>query len=384
MTALLLARSFPPIVGGIERYISELFRRLPDGVVAVAPDGEGASRFDASFPHPVRRYWLPRLANRGKLPLLSLAARAFPEALRSRPRVVISEQVQTAAIGVPLARALGVPHVVFAYGMEMSPLRMRSMKQWAFRSSARVLAISHFARDIVEQLYQVDRDLIGLVPPGIEPGRFGNRAGAPRWPQRPAGPVLLTLGRLDPTQRYKGYDRVLRLCAALRDEYPLMRCLVVGGGPDRGWLEQIAKQLGIVERVEFRGYVSDERLPELFAEADLFVLASGDPDPMSLRVEGFGIVLAEAAAAGLPSVAYRGGGVGDVVLDSVTGVLTEPSESALVRATRELLRDHYRRCEMGRAASRHAQTRLTWTRSVAALHDILRDLAKSSFPAHAS
>ena len=73
MTTLLLARSFPPITGGIERYISELFRRLPDSVVTVAPEGEGAARFDASFPHPVRRYWLPDFANHGKMPLAPLA-----------------------------------------------------------------------------------------------------------------------------------------------------------------------------------------------------------------------------------------------------------------------------------------------------------------------
>jgi phosphatidylinositol alpha-1,6-mannosyltransferase len=255
---------------------------------------------------------------------------------------------------------------------------MARLKRWAFRSSSRILAISHFAADTVKRLYDIDGDSIRLVAPAIEPDRFERKRGLPRWPERKIGPVLLTLGRLDPTQRYKGYDRVIRLCAALRDEYPFIRLIVGGSGPDREWLQELALGLGIADRVEFRGYVPDEQMPGLFAEADLFVLASGDAEPSSLRVEGFGIVLAEAAAAGLPSLAYAVGGVSDVVADGVSGLLTAPNEDALLKAARTLLGDHQRRHEMANAAVQHARSCLTWERSVAALHQTLQELAPDS------
>lgn len=378
MSTLLLARSFPPIVGGIERYISELFRRLPEPVVVVAPGRARAAAFDSAFPHPVRRYWLPEFGSGGKLPLAPLAVRALTVLPRAKPRIVVSEQVQTAAVGIPLARLLGVPHVVFAYGMELSSQRMAAMKRWAFRSSNRILAISHFAAQTVQRLYEIDGDAIRLIPPAIEPERFARDPAMPRWPDRSAGPVLLTLGRLDPTQRYKGYDRVIRLCAALRDEFPFLRLIIGGSGPDRPWLEQQAAELGIRDRVEFRGYVPDEKLPAVFAEADLFVLASGDAEPSSLRVEGFGIVLAEAAAAGLPSLAYGVGGVADVVSSGTTGLLIEPNETALLVGARALLHDHERRHQMAHAAARHANKCLTWERSVAAMQQTLHELGPDS------
>ena len=384
MRTLLLARSFPPAVGGIETYISELFRRLESPVLVVAPGLSGADEFDASYPHPVRRYWYPWTRGSGKLPLATLAATALPAALSARIDLVISEQVQTAAVGVPLARALGVPHVVFAYGMELSPARMRHMKQWAFGSSARVLAISRFARDTVRQVYDVPASRTAMVAPGIEPMRFSGAASVPRWPQRTSGPTLLTLGRLDPSQRYKGYDRVIRLTAALAADFPGVRCLIAGDGPDREWLESIARALGVSARVEFRGFVADGALPALFAEADLFVLASGTADDPEMRVEGYGIVLAEAAAAGVPSVAYGVGGVLDVVVNDTSGVLTAISEDALLAATRELLHDTERRDRMSRAAVAHARANLGWDRSVGTLRSTIAELRRPTSFSRAS
>ena len=384
MTVLLLARSFPPAVGGLETYVAELFRRVSEPVMVVAPNRPGAETFDAAYPHPVRRYWYPWESDGGKLPLASLAATAVRPALLGRISVVVSEQVQTAAVGVVIGRALGVPHVVFAYGMELSPLRMRRMKEWAFRSSARVIGISRFARERVEQVYGVPPSRTAIVAPGIEPRRFSSAVPVPRWPARSLGPTLMTLGRLDPTQRYKGYDRLLRLTAALVKEFPGVRCIIAGDGPDRTWLQAIAQSLGISDRANFPGYVQDAALPELFAEADLFVLASGESDAREMRVEGYGIVLAEAAAAGVPTIAYRVGGVGDVVQDGVTGVLTEPEEHALFVATRDLLRNHDRRRRMGLVAAELAAKRLGWDRSVTTLVSTLADVRQTSSISRAS
>ena len=384
MTALLLARSFPPAIGGIETYASELFRRFSEKVLVVAPNLPGAASFDAAYPHEVKRYWYPWSTSSGKLPLATLAATALPAAITNRIDLVISEQVQTAAVGVPLATALGVPHIVFAYGMELSPLRMRRMKQWGFSSSAKVIAISRFARDTVQQTYGIPPARLAIVAPGIDPKRFALAACVARWPARPVGPTLLTLGRLDPTQRYKGYDRVIRLTAALVKDFPGVRLLIAGSGPDREWLEGVAQSLNVADRVHFRGYVPDDALPNLFAEADLFVLASGDTESTEMRVEGYGIVLAEAAAAGIPSVAYRAGGVVDVIEDDETGLLVEPSESHLLDATRGLLHDHARRASLGRAAVERANTQLGWSTSVATLTSTIADVRRQSSLSRAS
>jgi glycosyltransferase involved in cell wall biosynthesis len=104
------------------------------------------------------------------------------------------------------------------------------------------------------------------------------------------------------------------------------RLLVVGSGPEGGRLESFARELGIADRVEFRS-VGYEDMPELYARASCMVLASlssaacsvylGDP-PRCFWEEQFGLVLAEAMAAGLPIVASSSGAIPEVVGDSAT------------------------------------------------------------------
>lgn len=359
---LLLCRTFPPMIGGIERYVSELFERSPVEVEIVAPAHAGDADTDARLRHAVRRYPLPALLRQGKRPLLALAPVALAAALRRRPTIVCSDQIQTAAAGLPLARLLGVPHVVFAYGMELSPMRMRRFKQWALDGSEAVVSISRFTTGRLRELYGVSEDRIALVHPGVDVRRFQPGAGS----ERPAGagPMLLTVGRLDASQPYKGYDRAIRAVAALAEEFPTMELAVAGRGDDQPRLEALAASLGVAARVRFLGFVPDADLPALYRDADVFVLPSGSPDAQALNVEGYGIVFAEAAASGTPSVAYRLGGVTDAVVDGETGFLTSPDEPAFQAALRRLLHDPALRARFGTAARTHAERRLAWQASV--------------------
>jgi phosphatidylinositol alpha-1,6-mannosyltransferase len=148
----------------------------------------------------------------------------------------------------------------------------------------------------------------------------------------------------------------------------------VGDGDDRQWLQTVARSEGVASRVEFTGYLSDEQLPAAYHEADLFVLASGDPHLDRFSVEGYGIVFAEASASGIASVGYRSGGSADAIVDGVTGVLTEPDEEAFGVAVRELLRSPERRVAMGRAARHHAVKTLSWDAAVTTLQKLLTRL----------
>jgi phosphatidylinositol alpha-1,6-mannosyltransferase len=360
--ALLLCRTFPPMVGGIERYVSDLFQRSDVDAVAVAPDHPDADACDAGLRYEVRRYPFPAALQSGKRPLAAMAPVALAAALRHRPTVVFSDQVQTAAVGVPLARMLGVPHVVFAYGMELSPLRLRRFKQWALDRSAAVVSISRFTSARLRDIYGVDDARITMVHPGVDVERFATLPRAARAPD--GAPVLLTVGRLDASQPYKGYDRAVRAVAALRDEFPALTLLVAGRGDDQPRLEALASTLGVADRVRFLGFVPDAELPALYRRADVFLLPSGSPDVDALNVEGYGIVFAEAAASGVPSIAYRLGGVTDAVVDGETGFLTAPEEPALHDALRRLLRDGALRERLGSAARRHAERALAWRASV--------------------
>ncbi|MCI4335538.1 MAG: glycosyltransferase family 4 protein [Thermoplasmata archaeon] len=159
-----------------------------------------------------------------------------------------------------------------------------------------------------------------------------------------AGPVLAFAGRLVP---HKGVEHLLRAVARLPPEVSL---LVVGRGPDLPMLRELAVRLGIGERVRFCPEVTDAELPSYFRAADLFVF------PSMSRLEGFGLVVAEAMAAGLPVIVADMPGVREVIEPGREGLLTEPlMEGDLVERIRELVDDPGRRRRMGAAGRRRAE-----------------------------
>jgi glycosyltransferase involved in cell wall biosynthesis len=159
-------------------------------------------------------------------------------------------------------------------------------------------------------------DRIRVSPPGVDVERFAAGGG----PGAAAGPhLVLSIGRL---VWEKGHQDLLRALALLaRRGRTDVRAIVVGSGPEERRLRAVARDLGVADRVELRGFVAHEELPALLAEASCLVLASL---PTPYWEEQFGMVLAEAMAAGVPIVASTSGAIPEVVGDDA--VLFAPGD----------------------------------------------------------
>jgi glycosyltransferase involved in cell wall biosynthesis len=155
----------------------------------------------------------------------------------------------------------------------------------------------------------------------------------PRPESPTAMPCLVTCGRLEP---YKGHHILLRAAAML--DRPV-RVVLIGEGPQRQKLAQLAAELGMADRVEFTGPLPQARLAEIYAGADLFVLASVIIERSGKR-DVIPNVLAEAMAMRLPVVATAVSGIGELISDGVSGRLVPPNDpAALARVLAELLDD---------------------------------------------
>lgn len=184
-----------------------------------------------------------------------------------------------------------------------------------------------------------------VIHPGVDPAFF---APDPAVPRR-AEPTFLYLGRL---QRYKGVDRLLQAAARLRDRGVAVRLVIGGKGEFEPELRRLARRLRIEDRVEFVGFVSEERKRDLLRTS----WANVFPSPK----EGWGITNVEAAACGTPSVASDAPGLRESVRDGETGVLVPVNDvDALADALADLAARPERVEELGRAARRFA-LRLSW------------------------
>ena len=131
-------------------------------------------------------------------------------------------------------------------------------------------------------------------------------------------PVLMTLGRLDSAERFKGFDEVLEVLPSLIEHLPNVVYLIVGGGPDRGRLERKVVSLGLSSHVVFAGLIEESEKVDYYNLADVFVMPS--------RGEGFGIVLLEAMSCGVPTVASCLDGGREALRDGALGVLVDPRD----------------------------------------------------------
>ena len=205
------------------------------------------------------------------------------------------------------------------------------------------------------------RTPIAVVPTGVDLQQFapGDTAVARQALGLAAEDrVLLYVGRLD---REKSVGRILAAFERVVGTVPSARLVLAGHGTEAEALRRQARALPVGDRIVFLGVRSHESLVECYRAADLFVFAS--------ETETQGLVLAEAAACGLPAVTVSGPGCDEVVRDGETGVLTKPDSASLAEAAIGLLLDAALRAQMAdrarAVAEREFDVRLQVDRTLA-------------------
>jgi phosphatidyl-myo-inositol dimannoside synthase len=137
--------------------------------------------------------------------------------------------------------------------------------------------------------------------------------------------VILTVGRMASQERYKGFDEVIEQMPRLLDRFPDLKYLVVGEGDDRRRLEAKTRALGVSDRVVFAGGIPESEKVAHYNFADVYVMPSTG--------EGFGIVLIEAAACGVPVVGSSSDGSREALLEGRLGRLVDPKNSSELTET---------------------------------------------------
>jgi glycosyltransferase involved in cell wall biosynthesis len=243
------------------------------------------------------------------------ATLAWTEAARLQACAVLRVFQVTGTVPALAARArFGVPYVT-TYGFSYAELSRRgptrllkaAVERLGLRRAAAVIATTEALRARAARV----NPRVELVPNGVDTERFA----PPPAGRRPGAPArVLYVGRFSAE---KNLETVVAAAAEVARRRPL-RLVMVGAGPLEARLREQARTAGL--ETDFRGVVPQERLPEVYREADAFVLAS--------FTEGHPKVLIEALASGVPCVASDCEGNRSLVSEGVTGLLFDPHRPA--------------------------------------------------------
>lgn len=312
MRILFVTHRYPPHTGGIETHVREIATRLakrghnvtvysadagPDVPTESTDDGVHIRRFRSLSPGDAF-YAAPQMA---------LAVR------RANVDVVHAHNYHGfplffAALGVSDERFVVTTHYHGASANRVRDVLLslyRPLGRWAIQKADEVVAVSEWERSRLQEDFGVNAT---VIPNGLDVRRF-----AEAEPEDRARPYLLSVGRLE---EYKGIQHVIRALSEL-PEYDLV---VAGSGPYRKELERIAHEEDVDDRIDFLGFVDDERLSGLYAGADVYVTLS--------TFEAYGMTVAEALAAETPCVVREASALQDWADESaVVGVSTTSSET---------------------------------------------------------
>lgn len=377
MGILVISWNFPPRRGGIENLIGGLCQRFkkshPLWVI---------TSYVASTKCKEEGIFRPKWPGLLSFSLYALYQGSLLLWRKREIKVILGGSAVVVPLVLILAKIFRCKAVVNVHGLDLihpSVLYQILCVRW-IRHCDRVIANSRYTASLAEEK-EAKRDLICVMSPGVEMDSMGALGTGDMKKEigLEGRKVLLYVGRL---ARRKGVKEFLqRSFVEIRAQVPEVVFLIVGANPTEslihhddvlGEIGTLVRDMGLQDHVRLLGWLSDDDLAKIYQAADLLVLPA-----LSIEndVEGFGIVILEAAAAGKPCVATRVGGIPDAVEDGKSGILVEPGDYEMMsQAIVALLRDEHIKSAMGDTAKRRVKEEFGWNRIVQKYEELFESL----------
>jgi glycosyltransferase involved in cell wall biosynthesis len=252
------------------------------------------------------------------------------------------------------------------------PLKGDNFARARYRAATRILPISEWVAGILAKS-GIPQEQMTVVYEGVEVSRLPSpqirHAARTRWGITDDSPLIGCVGVLLPD---KGQDALIRAFATLRAEFPVAKLLLVGDGPDKPRLAQLAAKLNVTDAVNFAGFVS--AMESVYPALDLFAFPS--------RFEGLGTSLLSAMSYAIPSVAFRTCAFPEIIEHGRSGLLAElNNDTSLANSMSAILRNPEIALQIGRAARQRIDQKFSASKMVENMLTVYESLlAQNSHP----
>ena len=372
-TVAFVSSYYPPHVGGVQNYVARVARAVAEQddfnavVITSRPglrttvtseDGVQIIRLGAALTvsnSPINPLWLLQIRRwlrktdativNAHAPVPGLADMTIAVAGRGR-RKVLTYHAGTMHKGVPGSGL--ADRLIAAYERHVLP---------------RVFAATDVPVPVGPSSLAADQPNAVLITPGVDIERFVPGQSPSKRPRD-----LVYVGRLETSSPWKGIDVLIQAMTMLTD-LPDVRLRLIGDGDALPGHLELARRLGVADRVEAVGVLRGKELVEAIGQAAVMVLAS------TTNAECAGTVLMEGMACGTPVVATDVGSLAYVVGNDEAGLIVPPGDAAaLAAACRKVLTDGELADRLGKAGRARAESRFAWPLLVARYIALFRSL----------
>lgn len=328
LKSLLITIDFPPNLGGVAKYLSNICEYLPADKIVVLASEVKNNDFDKHRSYKIyRKKLLWRFLKPAWLPIFWQVF--FVIKKEDIKQLCISHVLPVGYVALVFKKIFKIPFLVYVHGLDIKapqylPWKFYWLKK-ILQSSDTIIANSNYTKrellniGINENKIQVEYPCLNLRDLGEVNNKQVEFLRQKHQVQNKK--IILTVGRL--VQR-KGQDMIIKALPKILEQEPDTIYLIAGEGEYKKSLQDLVEKYNLQEKVIFAGAVSKEELSNYYAVCDFFAmpareLSDGD-------IEGFGIVFLEAAYYGKTSIAGRSGGMAEAVQDKETGLVVNGAD----------------------------------------------------------
>jgi phosphatidylinositol alpha-1,6-mannosyltransferase len=371
MNILLLAKDYPPTIGGVENYsyyVAEGLSKLHNvSVLTFRGKNKENTWEDNVKVHRINAYVFGEKFKG----LFFLFALLFKLLINSYDVVFAT----TWKVGYPAAllkRFFKFKLILACHGAEVTRHKaniqlMKKMKL-VLSESEKIICVSHFTKNKVLEYSNVSEDKVFVVPNGLDLTKMrihSRQESRDKLSLKTDLVYALTVSRID---RRKGHELVINAVSEIIKTKPNFRYLIVGNGPYKNKLEKQVEKLDLSEYVIFKGYVESEFMDYYYSAVDMFIMVNTMEDDTDF--EGFGLVFAEAGYYSLPLIGGDNAGPKEVILHNNSGILVNSDAESIKYAIQRFLDKPELGVQMGKAARQNTCKEFNVNKMIDKINDI--------------
>ncbi|MBT3539069.1 glycosyltransferase family 4 protein [Candidatus Parcubacteria bacterium] len=363
---LITTLEYPPQVGGVATYVHQMAQALDkEKVVVLAPKMKGDKEWDENVEYKVVRknQLFPKFVWPRWLKLIFQIRKIVKQ--EGIEIILINHVLPVGYAGWFIKKMLKIPYVIISHGTD---ILMGTRNKWKIKMMKKVVVDSE---QIIFNSESLKRRFLQVLPEFTNKSTVSYPCPDKEFLTPPpqeeidklrsmlalgGKKVMLTVSRIEDG---KGFPHLVRTMPELLKKEPHLVWLIVGDGPKKEEILKDIQKHSLQNVVRYVGEVPHKDLKVYYYLADVFALFT---HPDEGREEGLGLVFLEAAAAGLPTVAGKSGGVEEAVLHTQTGIVIDVRQQAMAMddAILQLLENEEYATRLGAQAKKRIETSFRW------------------------